>query len=107
MIFFFSIKLIFGSLSFWTKRSIEVMTLIYDFSNFAKYPIDIFNRAIRVVLTFVLPFSVVIFFPIRALLFNGNLWLQTFYVMLASLSMLIIALSIWQQGLKRYESAGS
>lgn len=107
MIFFFSIKLIFGSLSFWTKRSIEVMTLIYDFSNFAKYPIDIFNRAIRFVLTFILPFSVIIFFPIRALLFNGNLWLQTLYVVLASIIMLVIALTIWQQGLKRYESAGS
>ena len=107
MIFFFSIKLIFGSLSFWTKRSIEVMTLIYDFSNFAKYPIDIFNRLIRFVLTFILPFSVVIFFPIRALLFNGNLWLQVFYVALASLAMLTLALTIWQQGLKRYESAGS
>ena len=83
------------------------MTLIYDFSNFAKYPIDIFNRAIRFVLTFILPFSVIIFFPIRALLFNGNLWLQTLYVVLASIIMLVIALTIWQQGLKRYESAGS
>ena len=62
MLFFFAIKLIFGSLSFWTKRSIEVMTMIYDFSNFAKYPIDIFTRAIRFVLTYILPFSVVIFF---------------------------------------------
>ncbi len=107
MMFFFSIKLIFGSLSFWTKRSIEVMTMIYDFSNFAKYPINIFNQVIRFILTFILPFSVVIFFPIEALLFNGNLWLQVFYVAIASLGMFVISLFIWSQGLKRYESAGS
>ena len=107
VLFFFAIKLIFGSMSFWTKRSIEVMTTIYDFSNFAKYPIEIFSGAIRFTLTYLLPFSVVIFFPIRALLFGGNLYLQTFYVMLASIGMLMLSLFIWNQGLKRYESAGS
>lgn len=107
MLFFFAIKLIFGSLSFWTKRSIEVMTMIYDFSNFAKYPIDIFTRAIRFVLTYILPFSVVIFLPIEALLKGGNLWLTTLYVMIASVSMLMVSLFVWSKGLKRYESAGS
>ncbi|MDY3195778.1 MAG: ABC-2 family transporter protein [Paracholeplasma sp.] len=107
VLFFFAIKLIFGSMSFWTKRSIEVMTTIYDFSNFAKYPIEIFSGAIRFTLTYLLPFSVVIFFPIRALLFGGNLYLQTLYVMLASIGMLMLSLFIWNQGLKRYESAGS
>lgn len=107
MWFFFSIKLIFGSLSFWTKRSIEVMTLIYDFSNFAKYPIDIFSRSIQFLLTFILPFSVVIFFPIRALLFDQSMWLPTLYVAIASTLMLFVAYFIWKKGLKRYESAGS
>lgn len=107
MVFFFAIKLIFGSLSFWTKRSIEVMTLIYEFSNFAKYPIDIFNRFIRILLTYILPFSVVIFLPIKALLFNENLWLVTLYVGLASSAMVIISLFVWNKGLARYESAGS
>jgi ABC-2 type transport system permease protein len=105
--FFFAIKLIFGSLSFWTKRSIEVMTLVYGFSNFAKYPIDIFNRFIRILLTYILPFSVVIFLPIKALLFNENIWLVTLYVAISSTAMIILSLFIWKKGLSRYESAGS
>lgn len=107
MWFFFAIKLIFASISFWTKRSIEVMTTIYEFSNFAKYPIDIFSGVIRFILTYILPFSVVIFFPIRALLFDGNLWLVTLYVIIASVVMFVISLMIWTKGLSRYESAGS
>lgn len=107
MWFFFSIKLIFGSLSFWTKRSIEVMTLIYDFSNFAKYPIDIFNRAVRFLLTFIIPFSVVIFFPIKALLFNEPIWGIVLRVALSCTLMVVIAYFIWLKGLKKYESAGS
>src|SRR5690554_198629 len=107
MLFFFSIKLIFGSLSFWTKRSIEVMTLIYDFSNFAKYPIDIFNRAVRFLLTFIIPFSVVIFFPIKALLFNEPIWSIVLRVALSCTLMVVIAYFIWLKGLKKYESAGS
>lgn len=107
MWFFFAIKLIFGSLSFWTKRSIEVMTTIYDFSNFAKYPIEIFSGVIRFVLTYILPFSVVIFYPIRAVIFGGNLWLVTLYVIAASVTMFLISIFVWTKGLSRYESAGS
>lgn len=107
MWFFFAIKLIFGSMSFWTKRSIQIMTMIYDFSNFAKYPIHIFNRAIQIFMTYIIPFSVVIYMPIEALLFDGNLWLQTLYVGIASIAMVTVSLFIWTQGLKRYESAGS
>lgn len=105
--FFFAIKLIFASISFWTKRSIEVMTLVYDFSNFAKYPLEIFNRMIRIVMTFVLPFSVVIYFPIQTLIFGGNMWTSTLYVAIASTIMVLISLVVWTKGLKRYESAGS
>lgn len=106
-LFFFSIKLIFGSLSFWTKRSIEVMTLIYDFSNFSKYPIGIFNQMVRTILTFVIPFSVVIFLPVEALLMQGNLWMVTLYTFTSSIMMLIIGLFMWFKGLKKYESAGN
>ncbi len=106
-IFFFSIKLFFGSMSFWTKRSIEVMTLVYDFSNFAKYPIGIFNQIIRIVLTFIIPFSVVIFLPVEALLLNTNLYLATLYTFLASFIMLLVSLFLWKKGLGKYESAGS
>ncbi|MBN3490425.1 ABC-2 family transporter protein [Acholeplasma equirhinis] len=107
MLFFFATKLTFASISFWTKRSIEVMTTIYDFSNFAKYPIQIFHQAIRFVLTYILPFSVVIFFPVEALLFGGNVWEQVLYVVIASTCMIGVSLLVWSQGIKRYESAGS
>ena len=107
MWFFFAIKLIFASISFWTKRSIEVMTTIYEVSNFAKYPIDIFSGVVRFILTDILPFSVVIFFPIKALLFDGNLWLVTLYVIIVSVVMFVISIFVWTKGLKRYESAGS
>lgn len=105
--FYFGIKLLFGSLAFWTKRSIEVMNLFYGFSQFARYPLEIFNRFIRVILTFIIPFSVVIYMPIRALLFNENLLLVTGYVILVSLAMLGLSLFVWHRGLRKYESAGS
>ena len=68
---------------------------------------SIFNRAIQIFMTYIIPFSVVIYMPIEALLFDGNLWLQTLYVGIASIAMVTVSLFIWTQGLKRYESAGS
>lgn len=83
------------------------MNLFYGFSQFARYPLEIFNRFIRVILTFIIPFSVVIYMPIRALLFNENLLLVSGYVILVSLAMLGLYLFVWHRGLRKYESAGS
>ena len=45
-------------------------------------------------------------FPVRALLFDGNLWLVTLYVVLVSVVMFMISIFVWTKGLRRYESAG-
>lgn len=105
--FFFSIKLIMGSLSFWTKRSIEFMTAVYSLSDFAKYPITIFNKVIKVIMLYIIPFSLIIFMPIKYLIEGKSLWLLTLSIAGVVILFLIIALTLWHFGLKRYESAGS
>lgn len=104
---FTSIKLIFSSLAFWTGRSIRLLTGIYDLSNFTKYPITIFNDVVKVLLTYIIPFSLFMFVPINYIYSNKPIWLLSLLLVNVVLILLIIGYLIWRAGLKRYESAGS
>lgn len=107
MMLFFSIKLLFGSISFWTKRSIQIMSMVYNLSDFSKYPIDIFGQVIKVFLLYIIPFSMVLFNPISDILNGKNPFIHILYSGIAASIFLCLALFVWIKGIKRYESAGS
>jgi ABC-2 type transport system permease protein len=109
----FGINLVIATVSFWFIR-IEslrwiVMSLEQDFS---RYPISIYQRGVRVMLTFILPFAFMNYFPATFLLHKsedgfhlnpavglltpvvGALWLAGAY-------------AFWRVGLNRYQGTGS
>ncbi len=104
---FTSIKLIFASIAFWTKRSIELMTTVYELSSFTKYPIDIFNRIVKVILVYIIPFSLAMYYPIHYLYQEKSIWMLTLVVGIATILLSSFAYFLWHTGLKKYESAGS
>lgn len=58
-----SVKLFFASLSFWIKRSGPFLQVAYEMADFAKYPVEIYSKPIQFILTFVIPFAFVAYFP--------------------------------------------
>ena len=46
-----SIKIITASLAFWVKKSGNITYIFYMLNDFAKYPVTIYNFAIKLVLT--------------------------------------------------------
>ncbi len=64
-VIFTAIKLITCSVAFWTKRSGQLMSTAYNFADFAKYPIKIYHPIIKFIMTFILPFGLVISIPIE------------------------------------------
>ena len=57
-----------AALAFLFKRSGPLLQIIYNFSNYAKYPLAIYPSPIRILLVFVLPFGVLV----RLLLYSGK-----------------------------------
>lgn len=57
------IKLFFASLAFWVKNSGGILQLTYDMSDFAKYPVSIYSKPIQLVLSTIVPFAFVAFYP--------------------------------------------
>lgn len=104
---FFGIKLLFASLAFWIKNVGPILTNVYGFSDFAKYPIRHMGKAFASILFFVIPFGLFLYYPIECLITGGNIWLSCLYSFLASIILLFITFFIWHIGLKRYDSSGN
>lgn len=113
-IVFFSIvgALIIGAIntissiaSFWTYRSNEVIWSFYRIYTFAQYPIDIYNKFVKFLITAVLPFAFVGYYPAM-----NYLGMDSKMVYLAPIIMIllwIIAINVWNLALSKYRSTGT
>jgi ABC-2 type transport system permease protein len=87
-------------------NSMQVMVTVYNISDFAKYPITIFPTLIQTIITYVIPFAFVSFYPAKVLLSQAN---GLSILAQSSIACLIIgscALWVWNKGLQGYESTG-
>jgi ABC-2 type transport system permease protein len=104
---FTALKLLTSSTSFWLKNSYPLMQITYNISDFTKYPLSIFPRFIQGLMTFVIPFALVSYYP-GLYIFGRISFLEVLSYLVIVLSVLMSAgLFVWHKGLKHYESAGS
>ncbi len=101
-----------GSLSFWiiNVRPIQ-STFVYDIREAVNYPVSIYGKAITVLLTFIIPYAFISFYPAQYLLdgkgetlFHPVLQYGTPVV---GIVMFLLAYKLWTIGVNRYESTGS
>jgi len=101
------IKLAFASIAFWTKFSQSWLFAAYRVADFAMYPLGIYGKGLRFILTFVLPFAITAYFPAAALLGREPLLLGSGATFIAGAACLGLGYLVWRLGLRAYESAGS
>lgn len=106
-IIYTSIKLLFASLSFWIKESFSILNIVYMFSDFAKYPISVYGKWLQFILVLVIPFAFTAFIPASYLLGNGNFFYGVSCTIIVAVIMAILSYSIWNRGMKVYESSGN
>lgn len=116
---FFSIKLLFSAPAFWTVCCGEFMTAGVEISNSAKYPLSVYkNKIIKNVLLYIFPFPIAAYFPaifclkrkseVFGMIGRGISDLEiVIYSIIAAGFLLIISISIWYKGLKRFEPTGT
>lgn len=102
-----SIKLFFASLSFWIKRSGPFLQVAYEMADFAKYPVEIYSKPIQFILTFVIPFAFVAYFPASYFLIQKSALTTVGIECLIAVILSILAYSIFKIGISKYESAGN
>lgn len=100
-----AINTIFSISSFWTYRSNEVIWSFYRMYTFTEYPITIYNKFIRILITVILPFAFVSYYPTKA-----YLGVNTYMIYLSpfvAVILWIIAVKLWNLALNKYRSTGT
>lgn len=102
-----AIKLFFASLSFWVKISGPFLQTAYEMADFAKYPTEIYHRAIRFVITWIIPFAFVAYLPasffLKAEVSPGIIGIEC----IMAVVLFSIAYVVFTIGTRCYESAGN
>lgn len=104
---FTAIKIIGAAIAFWIKQSGSILQIFYGASDFARYPTTIYNRAVRNIVTYIIPFAFTAYYPASYILRGSNPVFNIGGVVAAGMLLLGISLVVWNKGLSAYESAGS
>lgn len=100
-----AILTIFSISSFWTYRSNEVIWSFYRMYTFTEYPINIYNGFIKILITVILPFAFVAYYPTM-----NYLGLNNYIAYLSPIIAIIlwmIAIKLWNVALNKYRSTGT
>ena len=111
-VIFSAITIFTGTISFWTVKSEEVVSLLtnnnYGLKNYTDYPIPIYNKGIQVILSFIVPYALTGYYPVASLL--GKAMPYPFLSHISPAVAVIAGVAsylFWNYGLKHYGSAGS
>ncbi|MCH5164947.1 MAG: ABC-2 family transporter protein [Clostridiales bacterium] len=104
---FTGIKLLFASLAFWVKNAGIFLNTVYNFANYAKYPVRYMGKAFASIMFFVIPFGLFLYYPVECLITGESIWWAVLYSSIAALVLMTLSLFMWHSGIKRYESAGN
>ncbi len=103
-----SFKILVASLAFKFKRSGPLLQFIYNFSSYAKYPMRIFPKVIQIILTFIIPLGLCLFYPFENLFSPvQNPWLIAAGIVGFTAVFSAICILVWSRMVKAYESTGS
>lgn len=101
-----SVFISLASLSFHFEDKLGVGAPVYGLINFGRYPINIFNKTIQFVLSFVIPFAFVAFYPATHFFSKSGFEIYCYLTPLVAAIGFVIALYFWNLGTKKYTSTG-
>lgn len=102
-----ALKIMTAAISFWTKASGHITHMLYMANDFSKYPVGIYNKGVRFLITYILPFAFTAYFPASYFLTGRDPLFCIGGTVVAGTVLMAIALFVWDRGVKAYESAGS
>lgn len=105
-IIFIALNLLTATSAFWITESIPVTQIVFNMNEFAKYPLSIYNSAIRILLTWLIPYGFVSFYPASFLL-GRDIGLMAWLSPVVAAALLLISYRVWLFGLRHYSSTGS
>ena len=95
------------AVSFWFEDKVGVMPPVYNLISFGRYPLDIYNGFIKILLSWIVPFGFATFYPAAVVLRGGEYVVYGWLLPLITILFCCIALAVWNRGIRSYSSTGS
>ncbi|WAA12669.1 ABC transporter permease [Fervidibacillus halotolerans] len=102
---FSAIHLVVNALSFWIMETRTVNFIIWRLDELIQYPISIYPKWLQKILILI-PFAFCGYFPV-SLLINAEHSLYVYMTLIAGPVAFCVALLVWNQGMRKYQSTGS
>jgi len=99
--------LAFATTAFWTGKSQSAIWLIFQLSDYRRYPFGIYAVPIQIILVTAIPIAFASFFPATFFLEKGGWGLWQYLSLVAGPVLYAIAYGFWRYGLSKYSSTGS
>ncbi len=96
-----------ASASFWLEDRMGLLPPFYNLLEFGRYPITIYNPTIRFLLTWILPYGFVAFYPASGLLGHDEYRAFFWSTPIAGMISMLIGVSFFKLGIKHYRSTGT
>ncbi len=96
-----------ASIGFWSDSRTDIMPMMYNISNYGRYPVDIYHKAIRFVLTWILPFAFVGVYPASYFLNKEEWYGYAFLTPVMGILVFSLSVFLWNTGVKKYRGAGN
>ena len=104
---FAGIYLLFATTAFWTGKSKSAMWLVFQLSDFRKYPYSIYQVPVQAILVTLVPLAFASFFPVTVFLDKPGWDTWQLASLVAGPLFYLLAYTFWRYGLSKYSSTGS
>lgn len=101
------ISILFSTASFFTSTKVDFANLVFEFSEFAMYPMGIYNKSLRILFSTLIPIAFVSYYPSLGIFESVKNILLLILLPVISFVYFLITVKVWNIGLKRYGSTGS
>lgn len=102
-----SVFVILASLSFHFEDRLGIAPPFYNLITFSRYPLPIYNRSVQFILSWLIPFGFVGFYPATHF-FDRTFYSKLCYLTpLVALVCVLLASLAWRLGVSRYSSTGN
>src|SRR4051794_7406235 len=96
-----------ATIGFWSDSRTDIMPMMYNISNYGRYPVNIYNKVIQFVLTWILPFAFVGVYPASYFLKKDEWFGYAFLTPVMGILFFGISILLWNAGVKKYRGAGN
>jgi ABC-2 type transport system permease protein len=107
VVLYLSVFIILTSVSFWFEDRIGITPPVYNMIPFGRYPTSIYNVFIQFLLSWIIPFAFASFYPTTH--FLGHEEYRFHFAMVPVMAMVFgsLAITIWNKGVRNYQSTGN